>query len=54
VRAPEAEQLESEVAAVEEPFRHLFRDLILAGFDDFEKHPQVAGELRKTELQPAI
>ncbi len=46
VRGPEAEQVEAEIAAVEEPFRTLFRGLILSGFDDFEKHPQVATKLR--------
>jgi|SRR6185312_12435737 len=48
VRAPEAEQIEAEVAAVAEPFRPLFRQLILAGFEDFEKHPEVALQLRGT------
>jgi hypothetical protein len=47
VREPETEQIEAEIAAVEEPFRGLYRRLILLGFDDFEKHPEVASELRK-------
>ena len=48
VREPETEQIEAEIAAVEEPFRTLFRHLILTGFGDFEKHPDVSSELRKT------
>lgn len=47
VREPEAEQVEAEIAAMEESFRPLFRTLILAGFDDFEKHQNVALKLRK-------
>jgi hypothetical protein len=50
VREPATEEIESEIAAVEEPFRHLFRHLILSGFDDFEKHPEVARELRKASV----
>jgi hypothetical protein len=46
VRKPEVEQVEAEIAAVEEPFRRLFRQLILAGLDDFEKHPDFARALR--------
>ncbi|HVW11447.1 MAG TPA: hypothetical protein VHC90_22835 [Bryobacteraceae bacterium] len=46
MREPEAEQIEAEIAAVEEPFRPLFRQLILAGFDDLEKHRDVALQLR--------
>jgi hypothetical protein len=46
VREPEAEQIQGEIAAVEESFRPLFRQLILAGFEDFEKHPDVARQLR--------
>jgi hypothetical protein len=46
VREPEAEQIEAEIAAVEEAFRPLFRQLILAGFEDFEKHAGVALQLR--------
>ncbi len=53
VREPEAEQIEGEIAAVEESFRGLFRDLILSGFDDFEKHPDVARELRKPAVTVA-
>jgi hypothetical protein len=49
VREPETEQLEAEIAAVAEPFRSLYRRLILLGFDDLEKHPEVANKLRKTE-----
>jgi hypothetical protein len=47
VREPEAEQIETEITAVDEPFRPLFRQLILSGFDDFEKHPEVASQLRE-------
>jgi len=47
VREPAAEQIETEIAAVDEPFRPLFRQLILSGFDDFEKHPEVAQLLRE-------
>jgi hypothetical protein len=47
VREPESEQIGAEITAVGEPFRNLFRQLILAGFDDFEKHAEVARELRK-------
>jgi hypothetical protein len=46
VREPQAEQIEAEIAAVEEPFRPQFRQLILAGFEDFEKHAEVAVQLR--------
>ena len=46
VREPATEQIEAEIAAVDEPFRPLFRQLILAGFDDFEKHAEVARQLR--------
>lgn len=53
VRGPEAEQVEAEIAAVEEPFRTLFRGLILSGFDDFEKHPQVATKLREVKAASA-
>jgi hypothetical protein len=49
VREPETEQIEAEIVAVDEPFRSLYRRLILLGFDDFEKHPEVARELRKME-----
>jgi hypothetical protein len=49
VREPETEQIEAEIAAVDEPFRSLYRRLILRGFDDFEKHPEVARELQKIE-----
>lgn len=49
VREPEVEQIEAEIAAAEEPFRALFRCLILSGFDDFDKHPEVARALRKRE-----
>ncbi len=50
VREPEADQVEAEIAAVGEPFRRLFRELILSGFDDFEKHPAVARILRGSPL----
>ncbi|HVY92455.1 MAG TPA: hypothetical protein VHA14_06900 [Bryobacteraceae bacterium] len=46
MREPEAEQIEAEIAAMEEAFRPLFRQLILAGFDEFAKHPAVALQLR--------
>jgi hypothetical protein len=46
VREAEAEQIEAEIAAVSEPFRPLFRQLILAGFEEFEKHRDVAVQLR--------
>jgi hypothetical protein len=46
VREPDAEQIESEIGAVPESFRELFRQLTLAGFDDFEKHPAIAAKLR--------
>lgn len=46
VREPEAEQIQAEIAAVAESFRPLFRQLILAGFEEFEKHPDVARQLR--------
>ncbi len=49
VREPDTEQLEAEIAAVAEPFRELFRQLIISGFDDFEKHPEVSVKLRKPE-----
>jgi hypothetical protein len=47
VRQPDADQMEAEIAAVNEPFRGLFRQLILSGFDDFEKHSAIAVQLRK-------
>jgi len=47
VREPETEQIEAEIAAVDEQFRPLFRQLILSGFDDFEKHAEVALQLRE-------
>ncbi len=50
VREPETEQIEAAIAAVEEPFRSLFRHLILSGFDDFEKHPGVARQLRNCRV----
>jgi hypothetical protein len=46
VREPQAEQIEAEIAAVAESFRPLFRQLVLAGFEDFEKHAEVALQLR--------
>jgi hypothetical protein len=46
VREPEAEQIHAEIAAVEESFGPLFRQLVLAGFEDFEKHADVAVQLR--------
>ena len=49
VREPEQQQVEAEIAAVVPPFRGLFRHLILSGFDDFEKHPEVARALREAE-----
>lgn len=48
-RDPDAEQIEAEIAAVAPPFRGLFRDLILSGFDDLEKHGEVARGLRGKE-----
>ena len=51
VREPETEEIEAEIAAVDEPFRSLYRRLILLGFDDFEKHPEVAAELRAAEAR---
>ena len=53
VREPETEQIEAEIAAVEEPFRSLFRQLILSGFEDFEKHRSVALQLRRPEVPQA-
>ncbi len=47
VREPAAAQIEAEIAAVDEPFRPLFRQLIVSGFDDFDKHPEVARQLRE-------
>jgi len=47
VRQPDAEQIEAEIVAVSGPFQGLFRQLILSGFDDFEKHEAVAAQLRK-------
>jgi len=46
VREPDAEEVKSELMAVSAPFRGLFRQLVLAGFDEFEKHPAVAQALR--------
>jgi hypothetical protein len=46
VREPGAEEIEAEITAVDESFRGLFRELLLRGFEDFEKHPQVAARLR--------
>jgi hypothetical protein len=53
VRGPDPEQVEAEISAVNEPFRKLFRQLILSGFDDFEKHPEVAAQLRNPQ-QPEV
>jgi hypothetical protein len=47
VREPEADQINAEISAVGEPFREIFRQLILCGFDDFDKHTELARELRK-------
>jgi hypothetical protein len=51
IREPESLQVEAEIAAVAQPFREVFRQLILSGLDDFEKHPEVARALRSTEHQ---
>lgn len=51
VREPETERIEAEIAAVAQPFRGLFRQLILSGFDDFEKHTEVARKLRMAEIR---
>jgi len=48
---PAAEQIEAEIASVNAPFQGLFRELILAGFEDFDKHPKVAGELRRAAVR---
>lgn len=48
IREPESQQVDAEIAAVGQPFRELFRRLILSGLDDFEKHPEVARTLRGT------
>jgi hypothetical protein len=53
VQEPSPAQIEAEIAAVDEPFRRLFRNLILGGFDDFEKHSAVALELRKPGTKAA-
>jgi hypothetical protein len=52
VRQPDASQLETEIDAMEASFRDLFRQLILCGFDDFEKHAEVADKLRKGGVKP--
>jgi hypothetical protein len=51
-RTPDAAQMEAEVVAVIEPFRRLFRELILCGFDDFEKHAAIANSLREASRVP--
>jgi len=48
-REPATAQLEAEIAAIAEPFRDLFRRLIVAGFDEFDKHPEAARVLRRQE-----
>ena len=47
VRGPEVEEVEAEIGALEEPFRSLFRELVLSGFEDFAKHPETALALRR-------
>jgi hypothetical protein len=53
VRGPAAERMEAEIASVEEPFRELFRQLIVSGFEDFDKHPHLARILRGPDVLPA-
>lgn len=50
VREPDVDRIQAEIAIVEEPFRELFRDLILTGFEDFEKHPKAAKALRDASV----
>ncbi len=53
VREPDLEQLGSIIAAVDGPFLDLFRELILAGFAEFGKHPEAAAALHKIPV-PAL
>jgi hypothetical protein len=42
VHGPEAQGLQDQIASSGEALHSLFRDLLLLGFDCFEKHPEVA------------
>ncbi len=53
VREPNVEQIEAEIAAVVEPFRDLFRQLIVTGLDHLEKHPAVSFALRNRDRRDA-
>ncbi len=52
VKEPETNRLESQLAALSEPIREFLRALLLAGFEDFEKHPAAAASLRASKTQP--
>ena len=56
IHAPDAEQIAAEIAAViaavDDPFGELFRRLIVSGFEDFEKHAELARVLRSAGSGP--
>ena len=57
VRPPDPERLAMEAAAAPDYIRPLLRALILAGFDDLARHPDIADRLRsliKTDLAPKV
>ena len=53
IREPDVEQIEAEIAAVGEPFRDLFRQLIVTGLDHLERHPEVSLALRNRKPREA-
>jgi hypothetical protein len=49
VRPPDADRLAAALAAAPEDQREFVRELILSGFTDFNKHPEIAQRLRESQ-----
>jgi hypothetical protein len=47
IAPPAPEQLEAELCALDSNLAALFQELLLLGFDTFEKHPEIASSLRR-------
>jgi len=49
IGAPSLEQIEAEVCAVDSKLAPLFQELLLLGFETFDKHPEIASSLRRSQ-----
>jgi hypothetical protein len=47
IAPPAPEQLEAELCALDSNLAALFQELLLLGFDTFEKHPEIASSIRR-------